>query len=114
MPDLAYPLTFDPATGDFRAVRIGSAAEIAGCVQHIADTPRGSQVARPAFGRPDLTGGQGPSAQVAAAAALEAAIDEQEPRAAGQYDIVIGRTGIEGFLTVDVRSIADDTASEDA
>lgn len=111
--DWRYPLHFDPATGDYALVRIGSGAEKGGCAAHIADTPLGTERARPDFGRPELAFGQGEQGQREAAAILQAAVDRQEPRVAGLYDIVLepAEDGV-GAMTIDVRAVPDDTTDE--
>jgi hypothetical protein len=113
--DLAYPLRYNPATGDLVTVTTDSAVEIGQCVQKIADTPRGTEKARPQFGRPELAFVQGSDGMQTAADLLYAAIDDQEKRAQGAYRIESeGPVGHAGKLTVDVRGMADSTPSEDA
>lgn len=111
--DTAYPVAFDPQTGDERMVVIGSGIEKGQCAAHIADMPLGGEHARPSFGRPELAFGTGVQGQQAAAQLLYSAVDSQEPRVAGQYKVVIEPTdGRVGRMTADVRGVADDITDE--
>lgn len=111
MPDRdhAYPYRFNAQTGDLDMVTIGSGVEKGQCAAHIADTPQGAERARPDFGRPPLVFGQGEQGQRNAATLLQSAINTQEPRVAGLYEIVLEDIvdGV-GRMTVDVSRVPDD------
>jgi phage baseplate assembly protein W len=55
VPQLAYPLRIDPASGTFAVVEQDSVDDVAGCVEVVLRTRVGDRDELPEFGIPDLT-----------------------------------------------------------
>lgn len=71
LPQLAYPLQFDPA-GGFALVEQDSAEDLTGRAHAVLDCPIGWIDSRPTFGTPDLAFMQPDDAAAAAKEAVEA------------------------------------------
>lgn len=76
VPQLAFPLRIDPATGDFAVVEQDSLDDVRQCVYTLMLTPLGVRPLAPDIGVEDPTFSAGVDPD-----ALAATLEEQEPRA---------------------------------